>query len=102
MNSTISLLACLLVIAQLSQASFPYEGYYEGYPALAGYYTYALADPYSYAPFTYGAHPYGYPYGLHSHYHHPRAALRNVARSFQKESGHLSETDVISPFAKKN
>ncbi|EYC13908.1 hypothetical protein Y032_0042g595 [Ancylostoma ceylanicum] len=69
----------------------------ENYPTF-GYY--GLTDPYPYATFAYGAYPYGYPYAMHSHYYHPRAALRNVAKSFQREDGHLSDTSMISPFAK--
>ncbi|EYC13923.1 hypothetical protein Y032_0042g602 [Ancylostoma ceylanicum] len=105
MSSFYFLFAVLFAVSQLSQASFPY--YYGGsshpdYPAL-GYY--GIADSYPYYPYAaygYGAYPYGYPFSLHSHYHHPRAALRNVAKSFHREDGHLSETDMISPFAKKN
>ncbi|EYC13894.1 hypothetical protein Y032_0042g587 [Ancylostoma ceylanicum] len=68
------------------------------YPTF-GYY--GLADPYAHTvPFAYGAYPYGYPYALHSHYYHPRAALRNVAKSFHREDGHLSDTSMISPIAK--
>ncbi|KAL6744334.1 hypothetical protein Aduo_017281 [Ancylostoma duodenale] len=100
MHSLYFLFAVLLAISQLSQASFPY--YYGDYPAL-GYY--GITEPYPtypYTPFAYGAYPYGYSFGLHSHHYHPRAALRNVAKSFHREDGHLSETDMISPFAKKN
>ncbi|EYC13892.1 hypothetical protein Y032_0042g586 [Ancylostoma ceylanicum] len=97
MSSFYFLFAFLLSVSQLSHASFPHIGYYSDYPAF-GYY--GLADPYSYAPFAYDAYPYGYPYALHSHHYYPRAALRNVARSFQREDGHLSDTSMISPFAK--
>ncbi|KAL6725700.1 hypothetical protein Aduo_007736 [Ancylostoma duodenale] len=87
----------LLAVSQLSHASFPHFGYYSEYPALEYY---GLADPYSYASLAYGVYPYGYPYALHSHYYHPRAALRNIAKSFKREDGHLSETSMISPFAR--
>ncbi|EYC13899.1 hypothetical protein Y032_0042g590 [Ancylostoma ceylanicum] len=98
MNSLYLVFAFLLAVSQLSHASYPYEGYYAGYPTF-GYY--GLADPYAYTvPFAYGAYPYGYPYALHSHYYHPRAALRNVAKSFHREDGHLSDTSMISPIAK--
>ncbi|EYC13987.1 hypothetical protein Y032_0042g647 [Ancylostoma ceylanicum] len=100
MSSVYFAFAVLLTVSQLSQASFPY--YYGEYPAL-GYYGIAESYPYyPYAAYGYGAYPYGYPFGLHSHHYHPRTALRNVAKSFQREEGHLSETDMISPFAKKN
>ncbi|KAL6722718.1 hypothetical protein Aduo_017816 [Ancylostoma duodenale] len=89
--------AFFLSLSQLSHASYPYAGYYADYPTF-GYY--GLADPYGYAPLAYGAYPYGYPYALHSYYYHPRVALRNVAKSFQREHGHLSDTSMISPFAK--
>ncbi|EPB75726.1 hypothetical protein ANCCEY_05154 [Ancylostoma ceylanicum] len=74
MNTFYLLFACILAISQTSDASFPYDGFYGGY---------GLAGHYPYAPFAYG---YGYPYGygLHSHYYHPRAALRNVASSYHK------------------
>ncbi|EYC13982.1 hypothetical protein Y032_0042g643 [Ancylostoma ceylanicum] len=102
MNSSYFLFAVFLAISQMSHTSLPYASYYGDYPGF-GYY--GLAGHYPYAPFAYGAYPYGYPYdypySLHSHYH-PRAALRNVAKSFHREDGHLSETDMISPFAKKN
>ncbi|EYC13903.1 hypothetical protein Y032_0042g592 [Ancylostoma ceylanicum] len=97
MNSFYLVVAFLLSVSQLSDASYPYAGYYADYPSL-GYY--GLADPYAYAPLAYGAYPYGYPYALHSHYHHPRTALRNVAKSFQREDGHLSGTSMIFPVAK--
>ncbi|KAL6722719.1 hypothetical protein Aduo_017817 [Ancylostoma duodenale] len=98
MSSLYVFFAFVLSLTQLSHASFPHFGYYEDYPTF-GYY--GLADPYyPYAPFAYGAYPYGYPYALHSHYYHPRAALRNVAKSFQREDGHLSDTSMISPFAR--
>ncbi|EYC17162.1 hypothetical protein Y032_0031g2304 [Ancylostoma ceylanicum] len=103
MSSFYILSIFLLAVSQLSQASYPYAGYYGGrsysnYPIL-GYYG-SLADPYTYTPYAYGAYPFGYPLSLHSHYYHPRAALRNVAKSFQREEGHLSGTSKISPFAK--
>ncbi|EYC13912.1 hypothetical protein Y032_0042g597 [Ancylostoma ceylanicum] len=97
MSSLYIFLAFVLSVSQLSEASYPYTGFYPDYPAV-GYY--GLADPYPYAPIVYGAYPYGYPYALHSHYHHPRAALRNVAKSFQREDGHLSGTSMIFPVAK--
>ncbi|KAL6744488.1 hypothetical protein Aduo_017416 [Ancylostoma duodenale] len=98
MNTFYLLVAFLFSISQMSDASFPYDGIYGGYPWM-GYY--GLAGHYPYAPFAYGfGYPYGY--GMHSHYYHPRAALRNVASSFHKQAGHLSETDIISSFAKKN
>ncbi|KAL6744333.1 hypothetical protein Aduo_017280 [Ancylostoma duodenale] len=97
MSSLYVFLAFALSLSQLSHASYPYAGYYADYPAI-GYY--GLAGPYPYAPIGYSAYPYGYPYALHSHYYHPRAALRNVAKSFQREEGHLSDTSMISPFAK--
>ncbi|KAL6744460.1 hypothetical protein Aduo_017391 [Ancylostoma duodenale] len=99
MNSLYLIFAYLLSVSHLCHGSYPYTGYYADYPAF-GYY--GLADPYAYGLLAYGAYPYGYPYSLHSHFYHPRAALRNVAKSFQREDGHLSETDMISPFAKKN
>ncbi|KAL6744489.1 hypothetical protein Aduo_017417 [Ancylostoma duodenale] len=97
MNSSYFLLAFLFGVTQLSQASYPYDGYYGDYPWL-GYY--GLPGHYPYVPFGYG---FGYPhgYGLHSHYYHPRTAFRNVAASFHKEAGHRSETDMITPFVHK-
>ncbi|KAL6743854.1 hypothetical protein Aduo_016845 [Ancylostoma duodenale] len=104
MSSFHILSALLLAVSQLSRASYPYAGYYGDYPIL-GYYG-GFGDPHSYAPLAYGAYgaygayPFGYPFALHSHYHHPRAAIRNVAKSFEREDGHLSDTRMISPFAK--
>ncbi|ETN77393.1 hypothetical protein NECAME_11060, partial [Necator americanus] len=46
-----------------THASFPYVGYYGGYPA-DGYY--GLLNPYPYASFGYGVHPYAYPYSMNS------------------------------------
>ncbi|EYC13911.1 hypothetical protein Y032_0042g596 [Ancylostoma ceylanicum] len=97
MNSFYLVVAFLLSVSQLSHASYPYAGFYADYPTF-GYY--GLADPYGYAPLAYGAYSYGYPYALHSHYYHPRAALRNIAKSFHREDGHLSDTSMISPFKK--
>ncbi|KIH48884.1 sulfur globule protein CV3 domain protein, partial [Ancylostoma duodenale] len=57
MNTFYFLFASLLAISQMSDASFPYDGYYGGYPWM-GYY--GLAGHYPYAPFAYG---FGYPYG---------------------------------------
>ncbi|EYC43896.1 hypothetical protein Y032_0477g2169 [Ancylostoma ceylanicum] len=96
MNTFYVLLAVLVAIAQRS-ASFPYGGYYGEYPGF-GYSD--LGYGYPYAPFAYGA--YGFPYGLYSHHYHPRAALRNVAKAFHRENGHLSDTTFISPIKSKS
>ncbi|KHJ90147.1 hypothetical protein OESDEN_10013 [Oesophagostomum dentatum] len=99
MNSSYLLIAFCLMFAQSAHAYFPYAGYLGAYPAL-GYH--GLADPYvGVAPYAAGFPYYGHPYGLG--YYHPRAEVRNIAKSVHREKGHLSDTSLLSsPFAKKN
>ncbi|EYC13906.1 hypothetical protein Y032_0042g595 [Ancylostoma ceylanicum] len=93
MSSLYVFFALVLSLSQLSHASFPHFGYYGDYPTF-GYY--GLTDPYPYATFAYGAYPYGYPYAM------GKSMLVDelAQRVHLSEDGHLSDTSMISPFAK--
>ncbi|KAL6744403.1 hypothetical protein Aduo_017342 [Ancylostoma duodenale] len=91
------LLPIILVIAQRSLASFPTA--IEEEPAVA-----VAPEPIAHvapvmpslpaiAPAPY--YPHVFPYA-HHYYHHPRAHVHNVEKGFVKESGHASETSVVS------
>ncbi|EYC43061.1 hypothetical protein Y032_0505g2666 [Ancylostoma ceylanicum] len=38
------------------------------------------------------------PIEVHEHHHHPPAEVHNVVGSFHRESGHMSDTDMLLPF----
>ncbi|KAK6737951.1 hypothetical protein RB195_020194 [Necator americanus] len=92
------LLALLVAFIQSSHGYFPYAGYFDGYP---GFGFPHLVDPY-YGAVMVPAPRFvtTFPYALHSHFYHPRSAFRNIAKSYRKEDGHLSDTSFISPIRK--
>ncbi|KAK6737950.1 hypothetical protein RB195_020194 [Necator americanus] len=89
------LLALLVAFIQsLHHKDVPLEGYPGfGFPHLVDPYYGAVMVP---APRFVTT----FPYALHSHFYHPRSAFRNIAKSYRKEDGHLSDTSFISPIRK--
>ncbi|KAL6729791.1 hypothetical protein Aduo_000814 [Ancylostoma duodenale] len=41
------------------------------------------------------------PIEVHEHHHHPPAEVHNVVGSFHRESGHMSNTDMLLPFNRR-
>ncbi|KIH63297.1 hypothetical protein ANCDUO_06401 [Ancylostoma duodenale] len=37
-----------------------------------------------------------FPYAMHYHHHHPRAEVRNIVRAYARETGHTSDTAMVS------
>ncbi|EYC03993.1 hypothetical protein Y032_0090g2351 [Ancylostoma ceylanicum] len=111
MNFLYFLLAFVAVAIQRSQASFPFASFFDhpvvGFHEIPHSYPYVSAvaapAPVVHAAVPAPAYPFGFPYAPYSWYHpHPyyhRMALRNIAKSFSREKGHLSATSIISPMA---
>ncbi|EYB93354.1 hypothetical protein Y032_0183g933 [Ancylostoma ceylanicum] len=106
MNSFFYLLPVVLAIAQGSLASFP-SSVVEEEPAVAvapespaqvlvgpAHAAPVVAPASVIAPMPY--HPHVYPHAVFPHYYHPRTEVRNVVKGYAKETGHRSETQMVS------
>ncbi|EYB93358.1 hypothetical protein Y032_0183g937 [Ancylostoma ceylanicum] len=104
MSFTYYLLPILAFTAQRSLASFP-TNVVEEEPAVAVAPqppTQVLVGPAHAAPVVSQIpapavyQPHVYSHGLYPHYYHPRTEVRNVVKGYAKETGHRSETQMVS------
>ncbi|KAL6744404.1 hypothetical protein Aduo_017343 [Ancylostoma duodenale] len=103
MNSFFYLLPFVVAIARGSLANFP-TNVVEEEPAVAvapEHPTQVLVGPAHAAPVVaptpvIAPLPHVYPHALFPHYDHPRAEIRNVVKGYAKETGHRSETSMVS------
>ncbi|KAL6728025.1 hypothetical protein Aduo_009838 [Ancylostoma duodenale] len=107
MNYFYGLLSVLLVVIQRSLASFPTDNFIKEEPSLA-----AIPEPIAHVPIAHphvapvaapiaAAAPVSYyphisPYNMYYPYYRPRTEVRNVVKSYAKEAGQASETQMIS------
>ncbi|EYC25716.1 hypothetical protein Y032_0011g1349 [Ancylostoma ceylanicum] len=102
MSSLYVVLAVLVVFTQRLHASYEHMHGFEEYPiaehvpVVAAHAPVIAAPVAAAAPVVAAAAPL-YPYGLHDHYHSP-AQVRNLVGSYHRETGHMSDTDMLIPF----
>ncbi|KAL6729789.1 hypothetical protein Aduo_000813 [Ancylostoma duodenale] len=114
MSTAYVVLAFLVVFSQRSQASFEHGLHgFEAIPVEEHHHEPLLAAPVPVvhaAPAVVEAAPVMapppppapvMPIEVHEHHHHLPAEVHNVVGSFHRESGHMSDTDMLLPFNRR-